>query len=67
MKLLKSLCNLTDKEDERINKFRNKHYKKCGNGNKYLYELTGTGIGTIIKITCPICGKQKDVTDSDSW
>jgi len=62
-----SLHELTEKEYERNEKFRNKHYKKCNNGNKYIYTLTGTGIGQCIYITCPICGKGKDITDTESW
>lgn len=35
--------------------------------HKYLYELTGTGIGTAITIKCPVCGEEKDITDYDCW
>jgi len=54
--------------------FRKEHYEKCALpkrskavGNTYIYEITGTGLGPIIKITCPICNKSLDVTDTDSW
>ena len=62
-----SLCKLTEKEHLADKKFRDKHFQKCNNGSKYLYELTGTGIGTCIKIYCPVCGKSKDITDYSSW
>lgn len=69
-----SLCHLSDKELERLSKFQEKHYKKCAEplnnkraGNTYIYELTGTGIGTIIKVTCPICRGSEDITDTSSW
>lgn len=69
-----SLLQLSDKEAKAIKDFRNKHYKKCAEplhnkaaGNTYIYEITGVGIGTCIKITCPICGESEDVTDSESW
>lgn len=26
-----------------------------------------TGIGTIFKVKCPICGEEKDITDSEAW
>ena len=69
-----SLCQLSDKELIAIRKFRDKHYNECaipfhnkGKGNTYIYTLTGTGIGTIIEITCPICGATLDVTDLNNW
>lgn len=69
-----SLLQMTDKELAAEKAFREKHYKKCAEkyhskakGNTYIYELTGTGIGTIIKITCPLCGETKDITDEESW
>ena len=69
-----SLLQLSDNEVKAIKDFRDKHYKKCAEplhnkaaGNTYIYELTGTGLGTCIKITCPICGETKDITDTDNW
>lgn len=64
---------MNDKELEADRAFRNEHYTrhhpiptKAG-GNSYLYRLSGTGIGTIIEITCPECGETKDITDTESW
>ena len=54
-----------EKKAERA--FRDSHYKSCKNGSKYLYELTGTGIGTAITIKCPVCGEEKNITDYDCW
>lgn len=69
-----SLLTLSDKELAAVKAFREKHWKECAEplkskakGNTYIYELTGTGIGTCIKITCPICGRSEDITDIDSW
>lgn len=72
--LRNSLMNMSDKEYEADRQFRTHHWamhnggksKKC-DGNTYWYELSGTGIGTCIKIKCPICGEEKDITDIDSW
>ena len=65
---------MSDKEIEAERNFRYRHYEKCARplkdksvGNTYIYELSGTGLGTIIKITCPICGQTEDITDIDSW
>ena len=65
---------MSDKEIEAERNFRYRHYEKCAlplnnksAGNTYIYELTGTGLGTCIKITCPICGQSEDITDIDSW
>ena len=69
-----SLCMLSDKEKDSLRAFRDKHYEMCcGNGkykskgNTWIYTISGTGIGHIIKITCPECGQTEDVTDIDSW
>lgn len=69
-----SLLQMSDKEILAEKAFREKHWKMCAEplkskvaGNTYIYELTGTGIGTCIKITCPICGQFEDITDVDSW
>ena len=71
--LRNSLMNMSDKEYEADRQFRTRHWamhnggkSKC-DGNTYWYELSGTGIGTCIKIKCPICGEEKDITDTDSW
>lgn len=67
-----SLCHLSDLEKERIYNFTNKHYELHKDGKKltgstYQYTLSGTGIGTIIEIKCPICGEEEDVTDTSNW
>ena len=65
---------MSDKEAKVARDFRQRHYEQCAlplnsksAGNTYIYELTGTGLGTCIKITCPICGQSEDITDIDSW
>lgn len=62
-----SLCQMSDNEKKAERAFRDSHYKSCKNGSKYLYELTGTGIGTAITIKCPVCGEEKNITDYDCW
>lgn len=69
-----SLISLSDKELESEKAFRKKHYESCARplhskaaGNTYIYEITGTGIGTIITVKCPICGESEDITDISSW
>jgi len=69
----RSLLIFSKKESERDKAFRRAHYdmhecdKNKATGNTYVYTLTGAGIGTIINITCPICGQSKDITDIESW
>lgn len=62
-----SLFDMTDRELAEEKAFRARHYKNCKNGSTFVYELTGTGIGTCIKITCPVCKKSKDITDVTGW
>lgn len=68
------VSNLSDKELEALENFRKNHYRTCcGNGkyknkgNTWIYTISGTGFGHIIKITCPECGQSEDVTDIDNW
>ena len=65
----RALHIMSDKEWKDYNEFREKHYKMfgCKNANHYLFDLTGTGIGTAITVVCPICGEAKDITDFNSW
>ena len=53
-------------EKEMYNEFKTKHYKSCGTSNTII-ELTPTGIGTAIKVKCPICGEEVDITDTNCW
>ena len=62
-----SLCQMSDNELKAEKAFKDSHYKSCRNGGRYLYELTGTGIGTAITIKCPVCGEEKNITDYDCW
>ena len=68
------VSNLSDKELKALGDFRKNHYRICcGNGkyknkgNTWIYTISGTGLGHIIKITCPECGQSEDVTDINNW
>lgn len=63
----RSISVLSPVEYERDKEFRERHYQICKNGSHFIYDLQGTGIGTIVKIKCPICGIEKDITDAESW
>lgn len=64
-----ALYMMFDKEKERERAFRERHWREtgCKNGNHYIYDLVGTGIGVGITIICPVCGAKEDITDIDSW
>lgn len=62
-----SLHVMDQAEYEADRDFRERHYEKCRNGSTFQYTLTGTGIGTIISVTCPKCGESKDITSFDNW
>lgn len=64
-----ALYILSDKEWKDYNAFREKHYKVsgCKNPNHYIFDLIGTEIGVVIKVTCPVCGETKDITDFKDW
>ena len=68
------LGGLSDKEITAIKDFKDKHYKMCcsngrykSKGNTWRYEISGTGIGHIIRIQCPECSEIEDITDIDNW
>lgn len=63
----RSISVLSPVEYERDKEFRERHYQICKNGSHFIYDLQGTGIGTVVKIKCPICGIEKDITDAESW
>lgn len=63
-----SLSQLTDKELHSMKTFIDKHYhSECHNGNHYIYDITGTGLGACITIKCPKCGESEDITDEDKF
>ena len=61
-----SLQVLSDKEISQFREFKYNHYKSCGTNDVYVL-LSPTGIGTIIKLKCPKCKEELDITDIDSW
>ena len=61
-----SLQVLSDKEISQFREFKHSHYKSCGI-NDVLVFLSPTGIGTVIKIKCPECGEEVDITDINHW
>lgn len=46
--------------------FWHRHYESC-QCNTQQWELHGTGIGTIVKVRCNICGEIEDITDITTW
>lgn len=63
----RAITVLSLKEYERDKAFRDRHYQLCKNGSRFIYDIQGTGIGTVVKIKCPICGVEEDITDIESW
>jgi hypothetical protein len=63
----RSISVLSPVEYERDKEFRERHYQICKNGSHFIYDLQGTGIGTVVKIRCPVCGVEEDITDTSCW
>ena len=62
-----NLLVLSKKEYTDAATFREAHNMSCRNRSTFQYELTHAGIGTIISIRCPVCGKTEDITDTSIW
>lgn len=63
----RSISVLSPVEYERDKEFRERHYQICKNGSHFIYDLQGTGIGTVVKIRCLVCGVEEDITDTSCW
>lgn len=60
-----SIAIMSDIEMNDTLLFREEHYKKCK--GSFVYIVTGTGIGHVIKVQCKKCNEIKNVTDSSNW
>lgn len=65
--LSRSWMTLSSLEDERLRKFRDKHYQLHQKDDGFITHIFGTGIGTCYKIECPICHEVEDITDVSNW
>ena len=61
-----SLEVLSDKEMLQFKEFKHNHYKSCKTSDVCVL-LSPIGIGTIIKLKCPKCGEEVNITDIDHW
>ena len=62
----------SEKEAQAYDEFSEEHMHDRAtskfNGGRVPYLIpTGTGIGTLLKVVCPICGESKDITDVEAW
>lgn len=62
----------SDKEKEAYKKFTEEHMhdrltSKFNSGRAPYLIPTSNGIGTALKVVCPICGEKKDITDIEVW
>lgn len=62
----------SQKEKDAYNNFELRHMHERltsrAQGGKCPYLIpTGTGIGTNLKVVCPICGESEDITDMEAW
>ena len=45
----------------------NRAESKANGGRRPYLIPTGTGVGVILKVVCPICGESEDITDTEVW
>ena len=65
--LSRSWMTLSPLEDERLRKFRDKHYQLHKKDNGFIAHIFGTGVGTCYRIECPDCHESEDITDVSNW
>lgn len=64
---------ISEEESSEIGKFTDEHRNKCVKpnptaiGGAFTYSLTPTSLGTIITVTCGVCGAELDVTNYKDW
>jgi hypothetical protein len=61
---------MDEKEKKEYEKFIEKHKNcECTStiGGKITVEITGTGLGNILKCRCNSCGIIEDITNIDNW
>ena len=61
-----SLQALSDEEMSQFKEFKYTHYKSCRTSDVWVL-LSPTGIGTAIRLKCPKCGEELDITDINHW
>lgn len=54
-------------ETRRFRAWETRHYNACHPRGGFRRIYTPTGIGCVIEIQCPKCGKVKNVTDYEAW
>lgn len=47
--------------------FVKEHYNLHGKDSGTILHISGTGIGMVYEVECPICHKKEDITDISSW
>lgn len=62
----------SQKEKDAYDDFTERHMHQRmtlrAQGGKAPYLIpTGTGIGTILYVKCPICGEEENITDMEVW
>ena len=62
----------SQKEKEAYDEFEKEHMhdrltSRYNGGRAPYLILTRTGVGTNLKVVCPICGESKDITDTSVW
>lgn len=57
--------SLKGSEIKAYNDFRNLH--KCCRGSINVTFSHESGIGTTVKVKCPVCGEEADITDVNTW
>jgi hypothetical protein len=63
----KYVLSLHETEQKRYEEFKKSHYSKHPFRGGVPVTITPTGIGIHVKVKCPSCGKEKDITNYAIW
>lgn len=63
---------INDVEQKTFNEWYDNHLKTCSKKHKsdsniIHLRISSSGVGNQFIAICPLCGKEKDITDYDSW
>lgn len=61
-----SIHVLSDNELKSLTAFKETHHGKCSNHGRYIFDIEQTGGISLIRVQCPFCQEEVNITDFSS-